>query len=874
MNALRLFLWCIARFVLGLRYRIRLHGVEQVRSLEGPILVLPNHPAYIDPAIVLTMMFRIFHPRPLLFEGNFKNPLLYPLMLVLDAIRVPDLEQTSTEARQRTAEAIENVKQALRDGQNVILWPSGRVQRTGVERLGAARTLSDVLRDVPSARIVLVRTRGLWGSRFSYAFTGRRPPFLKRLVQGLGLIFANLLFFAPRRRVDITLESMDRARLPGLDREVLNPFLEQWYNAGGPDQPVFVPAHFLFGPRTYEFPPLAEAEQVDLSQLKPETRQAVNEILGDKLGRALGESELKPETSLEQLGLDSLDRMELSLQVERRFGFQGDQVPANLGQLYALAAGLIHREPPRPPPPGWFRPVPDAPLEILGETVAEAFVNRALACRKDVVCADDRSGILTYEKLLVGALTLSRRFAPLPAPNVGLLLPASVGCDVALMALYLAGKVPVVLNWTTGPANLAHAAQTMNLTHVVTSKVFVDRLGVKVGDTSFLHLEELRGQVGKLEMLQALLRVRFLPGGIRSGLPRPDPDSPAVVLFTSGSEKAPKAVPLTHRNLFSDQRSCFDFLGVTRSHSMLGFLPAFHSFGLSVTGLVPLLTGMRVVRHPDPTDAAALARKIGAYKPTILVGTPTFASYILERAEPDELASLRLVVVGAEKCPEALFDRFRKAAPAAKVLEGYGITECSPVVSVNPPDAPRHGTVGKPLPVVETCVVDLDSDQTLPAGQMGMLLVGGPIVFPGYVGYDGPSPFREHDGKRWYVTGDLVEIDGDGYIHFRGRLKRFIKAGGEMISLPALEEPFTRKYPPTKDGPRVAVEGVEIDGGGRRIVLFSTEPITVREANDLLQREGFHGVMRLDEVRQVENLPVLGTGKTDYKVLRAQVQEK
>ena len=164
------------------------------------------------------------------------------------------------------------------------------------------------------------------------------------------------------------------------------------------------------------------------------------------------------------------------------------------------------------------------------------------------------------------------------------------------------------------------------------------------------------------------------------------------------------------------------------------------------------------------------------------------------------------------------------------------------------------------------------SDKPVGPNRLGMLLVGGPTVFPGYVGDDGPSPFREIDGKRWYVTGDLAEVDADGFIHFRGRLKRFLKAGGEMISLPALEEPFARRYPPTEDGPRVAVEGVETDGG-RRIVLFTTESLALRDANAVLLEEGFRGVMRLDEVRRVEKLPVLGTGKTDYKVLRALIEK-
>jgi long-chain-fatty-acid--[acyl-carrier-protein] ligase len=207
------------------------------------------------------------------------------------------------------------------------------------------------------------------------------------------------------------------------------------------------------------------------------------------------------------------------------------------------------------------------------------------------------------------------------------------------------------------------------------------------------------------------------------------------------------------------------------------------------------------------------------------------------------------------------------------LLEGYGVTECSPVVAVNQPGANRPGTVGKPLPGVEVCAVDLESEAVLSSGQMGMLWVSGPTVFPGYIGFDGPSPFHDSQGKRWYSTGDLAEIGADGVIKLAGRLKRFLKAGGEMISLPALEEPFARLHPPTDKGPQVAVEGIENDGG-RRIVLFTTEPISLTDANALLMKEGFRGVMRLDEVRRLDSIPVLGTGKTDYKVLRAQIAEQ
>src|SRR5207302_4970376 len=271
---------------------------------------------------------------------------------------------------------------------------------------------------------------------------------------------------------------------------------------------------------------------------------------------------------------------------------------------------------------------------------------------------------------------------------------------------------------------------------------------------------------------------------------------------------APKAVPLTHANIMSELRAGIPFLGLTRRESLLGFLPAFHSFGIVATILLPVLGGARVVYHPDPTDASGLARKIAGYRPSLLLGTPTFISHIIERSQPDELASLQMIVVGAEKPPPALWDKCKRAAPQAALVEGYGITECSLVVAINRPEANRLGTVGQPLPGVAVRVVDLESEQELPANRTGMLWVSGPTVFPGYLGYDGPSPFRAQEGKRWYVTGDLAELDADGFIRLAGRLKRFLKAGGEMISLPALEEPFARRYPATDAGPRVAVEGV------------------------------------------------------------------
>lgn len=201
------------------------------------------------------------------------------------------------------------------------------------------------------------------------------------------------------------------------------------------------------------------------------------------------------------------------------------------------------------------------------------------------------------------------------------------------------------------------------------------------------------------------------------------------------------------------------------------------------------------------------------------------------------------------------------------ILEGYGITECSPVISINRTESRKRGTAGLPIENVDIQVIDIETEQVLPCNQTGMLVVSGPSIFGGYYRHDGPQPFINIAGRSWYKTGDLVSIDEEGFIHFRGRLKRFVKAGGEMISLPAMEEPFTKLYPASEQGPMVAVEGIEV-GQSRHIVLFATFELTLRDANQIVHDAGFRGVMRIDEVRQIDSIPLLGTGKIDYKQLR------
>ncbi len=872
---LRYLVWRLARFVLALRYRVRVHGDEDLQTLRRPVLLLPSHPAYVDPVLFLITFYERFRPRILFAEENFPHAIVRPLTRLLNAIPVPSLQHQSDEARSRAAGAIQEVIAALRRGENVGLWPSGRAQRDGTEQLGAASGLTEILQAVPEASIVIVRTRGLWGSMFSYARTGKAPPLGQRLCQGALLLLANLIFLMPRRRVDVTVEPVDRERLPPLERDKVNRWFEKRYNIEGPEPPTFVPYHFLIGPRRYQFPRVSAeiGRQIDLEQAPREIWKTIADLLSTHGGRTFDAEHLKGESPLDELGFDSLQRMDLALAIEQQFGGSANAVPSTVGDLVSLALHQQAKATEQPVSVEWFRPPARiVPPEVLATNIPQAFVRRALSAPRDVVAADDLSGVLTYEKLLVGALLLARRFEALPGEHVGLMLPASVAADLASLGLLLAGKVPVLLNWTTGPAHLNHSVKLTGVTHVVTSRALRDRLRIRIDEIEFLDMEDLKAGIGWFERLRTLLAIRFAPESVRRRCPSPEPGARAAILFTSGSEKAPKAVPLTHANILANLRAVPAVLELTSRDALLGFLPMFHAFGFTLAGLFPLLCGIRVVHHPDPSDVAGLAGKIGRYEPTLLVGMPTLIGQILSRGRRGQLDSLTQIVVGAEKCPESLFELVERVAPEAVLLEAYGVTECSPGITANTRTANRRGTIGRPVPEVDILVTDPETNEPLPAGRMGMLLVRGPNVFPGYLGEE-TSPFVEVNGKRWYRTGDLVEVDTEGFVHFRGRLKRFLKAAGEMISLPALEEPLAARFPPDEEGPHVAVEGIDQDGR-RRIVLFTTRAITLAEANETLAKAGLHGIMRFDEVQQMPRIPLLGNGKADYKQLRALILEK
>ncbi|MBE3133338.1 MAG: AMP-binding protein, partial [Acidobacteria bacterium] len=474
--------------------------------------------------------------------------------------------------------------------------------------------------------------------------------------------------------------------------------------------------------------------------------------------------------------------------------------------------------------------------------------------------------------LITGLLVLKPIIESLPGQYIGVMLPASVGAGTLYLACLFAGKIPVMVNWTTGSRNLVHSLDLLRVQKVLTARALLSRLaslGIELdalGDR-IVAVEDLRARITLGRKLGALVRAYVSWNELKRARP---PDQ-AVVLFTSGSESLPKAVPLTHRNVLTNIRDVLEMVEVSEGDVMLGMLPPFHSFGITVTTVLPLCAGLRAVYHPNPTEAAILSRVIEAYKVTLMVGTPTFLNGIVRAARPGQLDSLRLAVTGAEKCPPAVYEALQQRCPQLTVLEGYGITECSPVVSANPGAAPVPYSIGKLLPSVEGAVVGLETLARVPPGETGMLLVRGPSIFSGYLAYGGDSPFVTFEGKTWYQTGDLVRQTDEGVLFFEGRLKRFIKLGGEMVSLPAIEAALQPHFPASErdEGPVIAVEAMG-EADAPEVVLFTTRDVDRAAVNQWLREAGLSPLYHVRRVTKVDAIPVLGTGKIDYRSLKEQ----
>lgn len=497
-------------------------------------------------------------------------------------------------------------------------------------------------------------------------------------------------------------------------------------------------------------------------------------------------------------------------------------------------------------------------------------------------CMADSSGkALTYGKALIGSLVLARRVRRhWPGERmIGLILPPSAAGALANIAVLLAGKVPVNLNFTAGREAMALAVEQCGTKTILTSRIFLAKAKVEEMK-GMVFLEDVLKGMSLLEKGWAALQAFLLPTRLLQAIHRRGggPDALATVIFSSGSTGVPKGVMLSHHNVLSNVEALAQIFEVTSADRLMGVLPFFHSFGFTGTLWFPLLSGFGAVYHPNPLDAKTIGEMVSKYRATILISTPTFYAAYLRKCAAEEFASLRLAITGAEKLRESLSQAFREKY-GRDLLEGYGCTELAPVVSANLPNVEhgtehqtgrKPGTVGHPIPCVAVKVVDRDTGALLPPGQEGLLLVKGPNRMLGYLGQPDKTAEVLRDG--WYVTGDIAALDDDGFITITDRLSRFSKIGGEMVPHLKVEEAINQFL---GDASCVVTALPDEQKGERLVVLYTSKDIVPGELWNKLSQTDLPKlwIPKRDSVYCVEAIPTLGTGKVDLRKVKTMALE-
>ncbi|MFN3585611.1 AMP-binding protein [Phenylobacterium sp.] len=484
---------------------------------------------------------------------------------------------------------------------------------------------------------------------------------------------------------------------------------------------------------------------------------------------------------------------------------------------------------------------------------------------KKPILEDQERNPLSYTDLIRAAFALGRKLAAMTAKGerVGVMLPSSAGGVVTFFALHAFGRVPTMLNFTAGIRNLKAACELAGVKRVLTSHRFVeqgklhDLIDALEGMTAITYLEDVRETVGVADKLFAAAAGAF-PKQFRAPL---SPSDPGVILFTSGSFGAPRGVVLSHANLVANCRQIAAHIALDPNWVFFNPLPIFHVFGLTGGVLLPLLTGMKAFQYPSPLHTKQIPPLVKDSKAAVLLATDTFVNQYARAAEPDELAGLEFVVCGAEKVRDETHNLIAEKFGPIPLLEGYGATEASPVIAVNKPTDNRRGTVGGLLPGMET---KLEPVEGIPGG--GKLLVRGPNIMSGYLRADGGI---DPPAGGWHDTGDVVSITDDGWVKILGRVKRFAKVGGEMVSLTAAEDLASAVWPEC----RHAVVAMPDPKKGERLVLVTDR----RDADSgpLIAHAHAIGAPELAVPRKiikVPEIPVLGTGKTDYVALQRIVE--
>ena len=474
---------------------------------------------------------------------------------------------------------------------------------------------------------------------------------------------------------------------------------------------------------------------------------------------------------------------------------------------------------------------------------------------------------VSYSKALIASLLLAGKFKKYDKGFLGVMIPTSAGCGLTILGALMSGRTPVMINYSTGAEdNCRYAQDKCDFETIVTSKALLQKINCPHVD-GMVYIEDIMAGLSTLKKIKAAAISKLPAAAIQKLVAGNSNQQDAVILFTSGSEKDPKAVELTHRNIVSNIESFSDRYKFTENDIFLANLPYFHVFGLTGNLWVPLYHGMSIVTYANPLDYRKICDIVRDDKPTLMVGTPSFYWGYLRKSEPGDFASLRYAICGADKCPDALREGFLEKHNMV-LYEGYGTTETSPAISANAEGINKSGSVGLPFEGVQIRIEQYETGEECAVGENGKILVKGDLVMKGYF-----NDFEEtslHIRRGWYDTGDMGNLDEDGYLWHVGRLKRFVKIGGEMVSLIRVENALEKHLP---DDVICCVVEVPDAIKGARIVAAVTAPVDEKKilkkiAADLPK-------IALPKIFTViEDLPKMGSGKIDFRNVTRMVRQR
>lgn len=501
--------------------------------------------------------------------------------------------------------------------------------------------------------------------------------------------------------------------------------------------------------------------------------------------------------------------------------------------------------------------------------LVEKFIKTAKENFGHTILMDSTGVSLTYGQTLAGSILLSNHVRGFAGDNIAVLFPASVGGALAHIAVALAGKVPVGLNFIAGKAEQEHVLDMCEVKTIFTSRTFIEKAGISE-DARMVYIEDIREKITKIQksLMFFSCKLRSKQSLINEFVVNDTPDKIAVIIFTSGSEANPKGVPLTNKNVFSGLEK-FGSVFSPKNEIALGTLPFFHVFGFVVCLWMPLISGMGVVYHPNPTDYERIGKIVSKHRVTMLLATSTLFRGFLRRWKREQVSSVRVAFAGAEKLNEKVRTKFYEKF-GVTIFEAYGTTESSAAVSVNYPDDCRHGSVGKILPGIDCKIVDLESYDELPLGSEGLILLKGDNFMPGYYKAENSSKNVFHND--YYITGDIGKLV-DGFLYITDRLKRFAKIGGEMVPLLPVENKLTTildEKDSDDERRKCAVVSVPHPQKGEQLAGFVVNTDMEKlELNSSLDKLGVVKLSQPDHYFQIEEIPMLPSGKVDYKNLKS-----